>query len=177
MKKIILFITLMLLTFTQTIFAAESNKENDEDTLQTEKITLTEMNKRLQNIQGDILYLKTDEDEVLVYKDTANNRSLRKQIILAAPESEMLRLYTNNKKTFEQMSKMLRDYENSNTSFGGYKIITDTDLPQNLEQDVQVYRFWFMKLAQEKHETRFPIGIGIGIGGGHHHGPWIGIGW
>ena len=111
MKKILLFITLLLLTFTQTIFAAESNKENEEDKLQTEKITLTEMNQRLQNIQGDILYLKTGEDEVLVYQDTANNRSLRKQIILAAPESEMLRFYTNNKKTFEQMSKMLRDYE------------------------------------------------------------------
>lgn len=177
MKKILLFITLLLLAFTQTIFAAESNKENEEDKLQTEKITLTEMNQRLQNIQGDILYLKTGEDEVLVYQDTANNRSLRKQIILAAPESEMLRFYTNNKKTFEQMSKMLRDYETNNTSFGGYKIITDTDLPQKLEQNVQVYRFWFMKLSQEKHETRFPIGIGIGIGGGHHHGPWIGIGW
>lgn len=177
MKKILLFITLLLLTFTQTIFAAESNKENDEDKLQTEKITLTEMNQRLQNIQGDILYLKTGEDEVLVYQDTSNNRSLRKQIILAAPENEMLRFYTNNKKTFEQMSKMLRDYETNNTSFDGYKIITDTDLPQKLEQEVQVYRFWFMKLSQEKHETRFPIGIGIGIGGGHHHGPWIGIGW
>lgn len=71
MKKILLFITLLMLTFTQTIFAAESNKENEEDKLQTEKITLTEMNQRLQNIQGDILYLKTGEDEVFVYQDTA----------------------------------------------------------------------------------------------------------
>lgn len=177
MKKIILLITFLLFTVSQTILAAENNDSKNETELEPEIIVTAEMNQRLQNIQGDILYLKTDEDKVLVYKDTANNRSLRKQIILAAPESEMLRLYTNNKKTFEQMSKMLRDYENSNTSFGGYKIITDTDLPQKLEQDIQVYRFWFMKLAQEKHETRFPIGIGIGIGGGHHHGPWIGIGW
>ena len=37
-----------------------------------------------------------------------------------------------------------------------------------------------MKIAREKASRRghdFPIGIGIGIGGGHHHGPWIGVGW
>ena len=33
-----------------------------------------------------------------------------------------------------------------------------------------------MKLEKEKHSRRIPIGIGIGIGGGHHRGPWIGIG-
>ncbi len=176
MKKIILLITFLLLTVSQTILAAENSDQKTETELKTEKITLTEMQRRLQNIQGDILYLKLNEDEALVYNDTSDNRSLRKQIILAAPESEMLRFYTNNKKTFQQMSKMLHDYESNNTSFGGYKIITDTDLPQKLDNNIQVYRFWFMKLAQEKHETRFPIGIGIGIGG-HHHGPWIGIGW
>ena len=38
-----------------------------------------------------------------------------------------------------------------------------------------------MKIEREKQSRRggwnFPIGIGIGIGGGHHHGPWIGVGW
>ncbi len=176
MKRLATFLILILFTFAMHVCAAETNKEAEE-VLQPETITLAEMNQRLQNIQGDILYLKTGEDEVLVYQDTANNRSLRKQIIITAPASEMLRFYTNDKNVFQQMSKMLQDYERSNTSFDGYKIITDTDLPQKLDNNVQVYRFWFMKLAQEKHETRFPIGIGIGIGGHHHHGPWIGIGW
>ena len=176
MKRLATFLILILFTFAMHICAAETNKEAEE-LLQPETITLAEMNQRLQNIQGDILYLKIGEDEVLVYQDTANNRSLRKQIIITAPASEMLRFYTNDKNVFQQMSKMLQDYERSNTSFDGYKIITDTDLPQKLNNNVQVYRFWFMKLAQEKHETRFPIGIGIGIGGHHHHGPWIGIGW
>lgn len=174
MRKIIALLTLILLCCTETVLAAEKTAEEQ----QPEKITLNEMQQRLQTDIADILYLKISEDEVLVYPETANNRSLRKQIILNAPNSEMLRLYTNNEATFKQMTKMLHDYEADNTSFDGYKIITDTDLPQQPEGGNKVYRFWFMKLAQEKHETRFPIGIGIGIGGGrHHHGPWIGIGW
>ena len=98
------------------------------------------------------------------------------------PNTEMLRLYTNNKATFAQMNKMLSDYESSNANFNGYKIITDKDTPKKLENDGKIYRLWFMKIEREKQSRRggwnFPIGIGIGIGGGHHHhGPWIGVGW
>ena len=93
----------------------------------------------------------------------------------------MLRLYTTNKATYEQMSRMLLDYEEDNYNFNGYKIITDVDQPRTLENGTKVYRFWFMKMQREKASRRggnIPIGIGIGIGGGHHHhGPWIGIGW
>ena len=94
------------------------------------------------------------------------------------PNAEMLRLYTANKAVEAQMSKMLLDYENDNTNFNGYKIITDKDLPKKLNNGQKIYRFWFMKIAREKasrSHNSFPIGIGIGIGGGHH-GPWIGIG-
>ena len=75
---------------------------------------------------------------------------------------------------------MLLDYENDNTNFNGYKIITDKDLPRKLDNGAQVYRFWFMKIEREKASRRgwnVPIGIGIGIGGHRHHGPWIGVGW
>ena len=111
----------------------------------------------------------------------ATDRSLRKQMILTMPNTEMLRLYTNNKATFAQMNKMLSDYESSNANFNGYKIITDKDTPKKLENGGKIYRLWFMKIEREKQSRRggwnFPIGIGIGIGGGHHHGPWIGVGW
>jgi len=52
------------------------------------------------------------------------------------------------------------------------------DQPKKLENGQKIYRLWFMKIQREKESRRgFPIGIGIGIGiGGHHDGPYIGIG-
>ena len=121
------------------------------------------------------------DEQVEVYQDLAKDRSLRKQLIISLPNTEMLRLYTTNKATYQQMSRMLIDYEEDNYNFDGYKIITDVDQPRTLENGTKVYRFWFMKIKREKASRRgvdFPIGIGIGIGGGHHHhGPWIGVGW
>ena len=121
------------------------------------------------------------DEQVEVYQDLAKDRSLRKQLIISLPNTEMLRLYTTNKATYQQMSRMLLDYEEDNYNFDGYKIITDVDQPRTLENGTKVYRFWFMKIKREKASRRgvdFPIGIGIGIGGGHHHhGPWIGVGW
>ena len=56
-----------------------------------------------------------------------------------------------------------------------------SNTPKKLENGGKIYRLWFMKIEREKQSRRggwnFPIGIGIGIGGGHHHGPWIGVGW
>ena len=122
-----------------------------------------------------------DPDAIKPIAIISADRSLRKQLILTMPNTEMLRLYTNNKATFAQMNKMLSDYESSNANFNGYKIITDKDTPKKLENGGKIYRLWFMKIEREKQSRRggwnFPIGIGIGIGGGHHHGPWIGVGW
>lgn len=175
MRKILL-LTIMLLSFACTVFAAE--KEAQEITLVTpaETITLSEMNDRLNRGEGTDLYLKLADDKVAVYQNTAKDRSLRKQIIVTAPNSDMLKFYTNDKNTFKQMSKMLRDYEDGNKNFDGYYVITDVDLEKEVSDKITIYRFWFMKLEKEKHSRRVPIGIGIGIGGGHHHGPWIGIG-
>lgn len=144
-----------------------------------ETITAAEMEQRLlQGTAGDILYVKINKSRVEVYPDISNDRSLRKQIILNTPNEEMLRLYSNNKETAIQMSRMLTDYEADNKNINGYRIITDMDKPKKLENGQKIYRLWFMKIKREKESRRsFPIGIGIGIGiGGHHDGPYIGIG-
>lgn len=183
-KFILLLICICLCSLNILVYAAKDKTEAlDTEPTPIETITADEMNTRLKaGNTDDLLYVKIKDDRVEVYQDIAKNRSLRKQLILALPNTELLRLYTNNKASFEQMYKMLSDYESSNTNFNGYKIITDKDNPQKLDNGTKVYRFWFMKIEREKARRgggwRFPIGIGIGIGGHHHHhGPWIGVGW
>lgn len=184
MRKLLLLLTCLLMCCSALALAANKTKAADDpDAIQPmETISAAEMNERLQvGSSEDLLYVKIKEDMVEVYQGLATDRSLRKQLILTMPNTEMLRLYTNNKDTFAQMNKMLSDYESSNTNFNGYKIITDKDTPKKLENGGKIYRLWFMKIEREKQSRRggwnFPIGIGIGIGGGHHHGPWIGVGW
>ena len=177
MRKLLLLLTCLLMCCCSTLaLAADKTKAADDpDAIKPIAIiSAAEMNERLQ--------VGSSEDRVEVYQGLATDRSLRKQLILTMPNTEMLRLYTNNKATFAQINKMLSDYESSNTNFNGYKIITDKDTPKKLENGGKIYRLCFMKIEREKQSRRggwnFPIGIGIGIGGGHHHhGPWIGVGW
>ena len=184
-KSLILILTISLCCLNMLVLAAEKSKVDatDDELKASETISVDVMNERLQTGNtDDLLYVKIKDDRVDIYKGLAGDRSLRKQLIIALPNTEMLRLYTNNKATFEQMNKMLSDYERNNTNFNGYKIITDKDTPKKLEDGTKIYRLWFMKIEREKAARRggwnFPIGIGIGIGGGHHHhGPWIGVGW
>lgn len=185
MRKLWLVILLLALCVGCTAWAKEKKAEGKEEGLQpTATMTVEEMEGRWQEQSGeeDLLYVKIKDGQVELYEGLAKDRSLRKQLILQLPNAEMLRLYTANKATYEQMSKMLLDYEADNTNFNGYKIITDKDLPRKLDNGGQIYRFWFMKIEREKASRRgwnVPIGIGIGIGGGRHHrhGPWIGVGW
>ena len=191
MSKIFkLFLLALLCCFTITAFAAEKTEASKEELnleQPIETITMAEMESRLQDgNKEDILYLKIADDQVQIYRDTNNDRGLRRQIVLTAPKEELLRLYTNNEKTYRQMSRMLLDYDEGNKNFNGYKVISDVDNAKKLKNGEKVYRFWFMMV--ERSETgrsryRLPvdIGIGIGIGGGWHHhrrgGSWIGIGW
>lgn len=175
MRKIFLLI-IMMCNFCFTAFAADEKEQNLNLITPAETITLAEMNNRLNRGEGTDLYLKLADDEVAVYKNAGKDRLLRRQIVLTAPNSDMLRLYTNDKNTFRQMSKLLRDYEEGSKNFNGYYVITDVDPEKEVSDKITIYRFWFMKLEKEKHSRRVPIGIGIGIGGGHHRGPWIGIG-
>lgn len=174
MRKI-LFLALLLLSLAFTAYAKEERKELQLVT-PNETITLNEMNERLNRGESTDLYLKLADDQVAVYQNVGKDRSLRRQIVLTTPNSDMLKLYTNDKNTFKQMSKLLRDYEEGNKNFNGYYVITDVDPQKEISDKITIYRFWFMKLEKEKHNRRVPIGIGIGIGGGHHRGPWIGIG-
>ncbi|MBQ8417597.1 MAG: hypothetical protein IJX10_03000 [Phascolarctobacterium sp.] len=175
MRKILL-LTMLLCSLIFSAYAKEQDNQTLPLVAPAETISLAEMNERLNRGEGTDLYLKLADDQVAVYQNAGKDRSLRKQIILTAPNSDMLRLYTNDKNTFRQMSKMLRDYEDGNKNFNGYYVITDVDPAKEISDSITIYRFWFMKLEKEKHSRRTPIGIGIGIGGGHHHGPWIGIG-
>lgn len=174
MRKI-LFLALLLLSLAFTAYAKEESKELQLVT-PSETITLNEMNERLNRGESTDLYLKLADDQVAVYQNVGKARSLRRQIVLTTPNSDMLKLYTNDKNTFKQMSKLLRDYEEGNKNINGYYVITDVDHQKEISDKITIYRFWFMKLEKEKHNRRVPIGIGIGIGGGHHRGPWIGIG-
>ena len=180
MQKI-LAILLLLCCF--TVPAIAKQKEEPAALEPVAIITMEEMEQRCQNTSTseDLLYVKLKEEQVEVYEGLCKNRSLRKHLIISLPNTEMLRLYTTNKATYEQMSRMLLDYEEDNYNFNGYKVITDVDQPRKLDNGSKIYRFWFMKIQSEKARRRgasFPIGIGIGIGGGHHHhGPWIGVGW
>lgn len=153
------------------------DKEQNILTDPTEKITVSEMQRRLEEEQGDILYLNNDE-EVLVYRGLVKDKGLRKRIAAAAPNGTLLRLYTNNKDTFKQMYKRLQSYEGGSSELGKYKVITDKELDKTLANGVTVHRFWFMKVQKEQTRTiGIPIGIGIGWGGHHHHhGPWFGVG-
>ncbi len=187
MRKLLLLIICSCLCCMSAItLAADKSKGTaaSEGLQPLETITVDIMNDRLrQGNNDDLLYVKIKDDRVEVYQGLATDRSLRKQLVLTTPNTEMLRLYTNNKATFEQMNKILSDYERDNTNFNGYKIITDKDNPQKLADGGKIYRLWFMKIEREKQSRRsgwgFPIGIGIGIGGHHHHhvGPWVGVGW
>ena len=184
MRKILTLVMLILFCLALPAFAKEKAQNKDiEAPKPIAIITVAEMEQQLKTkeISEDLLYIKLKDEQVEVYEGLAKNRSLRKQLIINLPNTEMLRLYTTNKATYEQMSRMLLDYEEDNYNFNGYKIITDVDQPRTLENGTKVYRFWFMKMQREKASRRggnIPIGIGIGIGGGHHHhGPWIGIGW
>ena len=183
MRKLFLLL-LCLCCLTLPAMAKEAKQTKDAEAPKAiATITVEEMEHQLQSgsTSEDLLYIKLKDEQVEVYQDLAKDRSLRKQLIISLPNTEMLRLYTTNKATYQQMSRMLLDYEEDNYNFDGYKIITDVDQPRTLENGTKVYRFWFMKIKREKASRRgvdFPIGIGIGIGGGHHHhGPWIGVGW
>lgn len=175
MRRILL-LTIFLCSLIFPAFAAENEEQQITLVTPAETITLAEMNQRLNRGEGTDLYLKLADDKVAVYQNVGKDRSLRRQIALTAPNNDMLRLYTNDKNTFRQMSKLLRDYEEGNKNINGYYVITDVDPEKEISKKVTIYRFWFMKLEKEKHSRRIPIGIGIGIGGGHHRGPWIGIG-
>ena len=93
-----------------------------------ETITVEEMEHRLKNDPNDdVLFVKLDKDKVDVYTDTANDRSLRRQIVFGAPTESMIRLYTTNKATAGQISRMLEDYEDGNANINNYRVIMDID--------------------------------------------------
>ena len=135
MRKILTLVMLILFCLALPAFAKEKAQNKDiEASKPIAIITVAEMEQQLKTkeISEDLLYIKLKDEQVEVYEGLAKNRSLRKQLIINLPNTEMLRLYTTNKATYEQMSRMLLDYEEDNYNFNGYKIITDVDQPRTL---------------------------------------------
>ena len=101
MRKLLLLLTCLLMCCCSALaLAADKTKAADDaDAIKpVETISAAVMNERLQaGDSDDLLYVKIKEDRVEVYQGLAADRSLRKQLILTMPNTEMLRLYTNNK--------------------------------------------------------------------------------
>ena len=101
MRKLLLLLTCLLMCSCSALaLAADKTKAADDpDAIKPIAIiSAAEMNERLQvGNSEDLLYVKIKEDRVEVYQGLAADRSLRKQLILTMPNTEMLRLYTNNK--------------------------------------------------------------------------------
>ena len=98
-KLLLLLICLLMCSCSALALAADKTKAADDpDAIKPmETISAAEMNERLQvGNSEDLLYVKIKEDRVEVYQGLAADRSLRKQLILTMPNTEMLRLYTNN---------------------------------------------------------------------------------
>ena len=71
-----------------------------------ETINVEEMEYRLKNDPNeDVLFVKLDNNTVDVYTGTASSRSLRKQIVFGTPNEIMIRLYTTNKATAQQITR------------------------------------------------------------------------
>lgn len=156
--------------------SAATAPDREDSSFAEEIIDAATMEQRLATEEGDILYIDAD-GQITVYYDVASDKGLRARIAASAPLGATLRLYTNNKATFQQMYKRLQDYQQGSRDLGAYRILTDKELNKVLPNGVIVYRCWFMRVPKEKSSSSgIGIGIGIGIGGHHHDGPYIGIG-
>lgn len=144
----------------------------------TEKIALEEMHQRLkQHTLEDELFIKVNDRDVLILKNVIANPSLQKQLIYLLPEGKIQHFYTNNKKTADSMSKMLRHFQNEIIDINGYRIVTDKD---NVPKDKMdpTYHFWCIKLKYARIINRtysygYPAVWGWGWNWDYWHHPII----
>ena len=103
MRKLFLLL-LCLCCLTLPAMAKEAKQTKDAEAPKAiATITVEEMEQQLQSgsTSEDLLYIKLKDEQVEVYQDLAKDRSLRKQLIISLPNTEMLRLYTTNKATYQ----------------------------------------------------------------------------
>lgn len=156
------------------VAAITENNNNLKDLAQcAEPISPEEMKNRLErHSQDDELFVKVNENDVFALKNIINNESLQKQLIYLLPEGKMQHFYTNNKKTADSMSKMLKHFQNNVIDVNGYRIVTDKDKVEK-EKLAPTYHFWCIKLKYSRVINRvygynYPMLWGWDWWGWHH---------
>ena len=90
MRKIFYLLFILLFSLSLSAFAEEKKtSKNMESPQPIAIISVDEMEQRLKNadLGEDLLYIKIKEEQIEVYSELANNRSLRKQLILKLPNT------------------------------------------------------------------------------------------
>ena len=151
-----------------------------------EEISYQTMEDRLNRGEcRDCVYLKQSEDSVLVFSNVAEDLSICKQIILAAPEEQMLQVYSNDKKALKKMYSASKSISREMKSSGSYNLVADKGDAVKVTKEIAIYKCWFKKFKVQggtqtvkiqRRGLNLPIPIGIGIGLGHHHHGHINIG-
>ena len=149
-----------------------------------ENISAEEMHKRLEaGRTEDILYIKFDEENVLVYEYLSKDSAACEQLLYASPKEMMLNCYSNNEATIKQLYKSVRKHKSERNLIDGMKVAGAKSTPTTIEHG-KVYKLWYQKVKADNRIVRvkrrgfnlpIPIGIGFPIGGGRHR-PHIGIG-
>lgn len=182
-KALFLILTILMCAYASFAFAAENNKDYPKENLVGET-TYEEMEQLLDSGEGaNRVFLKQGDDAILVFKGLAQDVSACKQIILALPEEKLFQVYSNDKKSTNNLFKAARDFSKKLVIMNGHNVVAEKNETVKVSATVSIHKFWLKKFVVESNPQtvrvrrrglNLPIGIGIGIGR-HGHGH-IGIG-
>lgn len=193
MKKLVVILTLCFFCFANFAMAANNEKEqtskepaavseqkeeikdkNDDIKILIDKETI---DSELQQSINNKCYLELEENKYIAYIINTKDDDTRRELFKKAPAERVNHLYTNNEEIYNYLTKFIQSREKSGRKYYGYRITGGIEENDTASNGTTIYKFWFMKLEENSGDNfRIPIGIGIGIGG-HHHGPWVGVGW
>lgn len=147
------------------------------------EISVEEMDKRLKEEgPNDYVYLKCEPEKVLVFRALAKDRASCKQILYLSPRDEMIEVYTNDKKSFNQFWNTIRPYSSEWNLADGCQVACDKSPEINLGNNHSMYRIWYKKIEPENKAYRveriyvqprpvyWPVSIGISWGHHRHYG-------
>lgn len=152
----------------------EIKDKNDDIKILIDKETI---DSELQQSINNKCYLELEENKYIAYIINTKDDDTRRELFKKAPAERVNHLYTNNEEIYNYLTKFIQSREKSGRKYYGYRITGGIEENDTASNGTTIYKFWFMKLEENSGDNfRIPIGIGIGIGG-HHHGPWVGVGW
>ncbi|MCQ2372836.1 MAG: hypothetical protein MJ050_02025 [Phascolarctobacterium sp.] len=150
-----------------------------------ETISAVQMRERLEkNPAEDLLYMKINEETVLVYEGLLGDKASCSQLVYASPNEHIINVYSNSPKLSKQMWKVVKSNKGEWKAVGGYTVVGAKSPEVKLENGGTMCKFWFEKVKSDSRRLKIkrrglglPVSIGatIPIGGGHHR-PRIGIG-